>query len=151
MNPGNLFSYKRKKDKFCCTPYIMDSSSSINIYQWSIRGVILTHLTITWYHLYSGRIVAAQLDSQLPINYLLFNQVHLYLVSVTWIYMFFHLPFCVPGVFLLPASQQIQRKIFKSFIIKMFSVITSKKSLIWWYKAFKRQSYFKSIKIQEKV
>ena len=31
----------------------------------------------------------------------------LYLVSVTWICMFFYQPFCVPDVFLLPASQQL--------------------------------------------
>ena len=42
-----------------------------------------------WSHLRSGRIVSSQLDSQLPINWLPFNQL---LASVTWIYMFFHQP-----------------------------------------------------------
>ena len=46
-----------------------------------------------WFHLYSGWIVTTTLDSQLLINYLLLNQVHLYLVSVTWIYMFFYQTF----------------------------------------------------------
>ena len=59
-----------------------------------------------WYHWRSRRIVTTPLDSPLSTNYQLFNQVHLYLVSVTWIYVFFDKTFCVPRVFLWSASQQ---------------------------------------------
>ena len=58
-----------------------------------------------WYHLCRRWIATTTLDSQLSINSLLFNQVHLYLVSLTWIYMFFYQTFCVPRVFLWSASQ----------------------------------------------
>ena len=59
-----------------------------------------------WYHLRSGQIVTTPLDSQLSTNWQQFNQVHLYLVSVTWIYMFFYQIFCVPCAFLWSLLQQ---------------------------------------------
>ena len=79
----------------------MDLPFSINTCQQSIRGP--TGHSQVWYHLHSERIVTTPLDSQLPIKQL---QVHFYLVSVTWIYMFFYLSFCVAHVFLLPAASQ---------------------------------------------
>ena len=93
----------------CCTPYIMDSLSSINTCQRSVRGSspesIQTHVAQSCViPLAYWTIVTARLDFQL-----ISNPVHLYLVSVTWIYIFFYLPFCVPRVFLLPASRQSGR------------------------------------------
>ena len=88
----------------------MDSPSSINVHiTRALEGVHQSAWhTHVWFHLRSGRIVIATLDSQLSNNLLLFNQVPLYLVSVTWIYMFFYQTFCVPRVFLWSASQQFQ-------------------------------------------
>ena len=52
-----------------------------------------------WYHLHRGQIVTTTLDSQLSTNKLLFNQVHLYLVFVTWIYCFYIKPLVFPMSF----------------------------------------------------
>ena len=95
----------------CFTPYIIDLPSSINTSQWECQTVV--HQSVwhnhVWYHLHSRRIVTTTLDSQLSINLLLFNQVHLYLVSVTWIYMFFYQTFYVPHVFLWSVLQHFEK------------------------------------------
>ena len=96
----------------CFAPYIMDSPSSINTRQRECQTGV--HQSAwhnhVWYHLRSGWIVTTTLDCQLSTNYRLFNQVNLYLVSVTWIYIFFFQTFCVRRVFLWSASQHKGRK-----------------------------------------
>ena len=91
----------------CCTPYIMDSPSSINTRQRE-RQTGSASISVTQSHLIP---FALWKDSHYPTghwasNQLLFNQVHLYLVSVTWISMFIlSTLFCVRRVVLLSASQ----------------------------------------------
>ena len=76
-----------------------------------------------WYHLFNGRIVTTTLDSQLSIISPLFKQVHLYFVSVTWIY-FFSKTFCVSCVFFFffwSASQHFRKRV--EYYSQYFAVI----------------------------